>query len=337
MTYDRQRAILDRALDDLASGVVPVSRILEQCGRLAHLRKDYPNLWWIRLELSGIDGGREFKALEAEMRSYFGSEFSERKQAVVLDFGERRRTEEGKVAPMGIGPLENDLAHLESVVRAAEPPQGLHPLDLYYANERYQKTIGAVGEGVSLRREILSRVRTRTARFLSETEAALEFGQVATGTFERVRKVVDARLAEVAPDALTKFRAAYDRAATGDAEARSQALGSCRRILVSLADALYPATGATVVGPDGRSHVMSADLYRNRLWQYVAENAAGGNARRLTQATVEEIGGRLDRIDALASQGVHGDVTAAEVDQCVVQTYLLAGDLLRLVEPVAEV
>jgi hypothetical protein len=34
--------------------------------------------------------------------------------------------------------------------------------------------------------------------------------------------------------------------------------------------------------------------------------------------------------DALASKGVHATVTAAEVDTCVIQTYLMVGEVLRL-------
>lgn len=176
----------------------------------------------------------------------------------------------------------------------------------------------------------MGRVRTKLVRYLSETEAALEFGQAATGAFERVREVVDGLLTQIAPDALTKFKAANDRAAAGDPEAGSQALVSCRRILMSLADSLYPTTGQAVMGADGVERVMSTDKYRNRLWQFISDNVPHQSVRRLAQASLKEIGQRLDILDDLASKGVHSDVTSAEVDQCVVQTYLLAGDLLRL-------
>ncbi len=85
-----------------------------------------------------------------------------------------------------------------------------------------------------------------------------------------------------------------------------------------------------VKGADGVDRVMSEDKYRNRLWQFISDNVPHDNARRLAQASLNEIGERLDILNGLASKGVHADVTAAEVDQCVVQTYLLAGDLLRL-------
>jgi hypothetical protein len=50
------------------------------------------------------------------------------------------------------------------------------------------------------------------------------------------------------------------------------------------------------------------------------------------ETSVEELGKRVDRLNALASKGVHAEVTEFEVNLCVLQTYALAGDLLRLLD-----
>ncbi len=333
--YERQRLLLDRALDHLAEHSIPVSRALDDCIRLAQLRRDHANLWWLRLESVGIADKREMQTLDTEMASVFPKPtWDDVRHRMLLDYMERRSLtgDDGqpKVSSESLQEMETTLAALEDVVESSRPPLGLHPQDLYFAVERHQGIWAKTQPGIHGRRVILGRVRTRLARFLTETEAALEFGQAATGAFERVREVVDGMLAEIAPDALAKFKAAHDRATTGDPEAGSQALLSCRRILLSLADSLYPPTGQVIKGSDGNERIMSADKYRNRLWQFIAENVPHESARRLAQASMEEIGGRLDTVHDLASKGVHADVTSAEVDQCVVQTYLLAGDLLRL-------
>ncbi len=44
------------------------------------------------------------------------------------------------------------------------------------------------------------------------------------------------------------------------------------------------------------------------------------------------LGARLKSLDSLASKGIHDDVTAAEAETCVVWTYLLAADLIRLAD-----
>ena len=167
-------------------------------------------------------------------------------------------------------------------------------------------------------------------RFLVEVESAILFGETALNAFERTRRFVDGELATIAPAVLAQFQSAYERADKGDPEALTHALTSCRRILLALADTLYPATGETVAGADGRPREMTAERYKNRIWQFVYEHSPHEDSRKLVLATVEEIGRRLDALNDLASKGVHAEVTSAEADQCVLQVYLLAGDLLRL-------
>lgn len=49
-------------------------------------------------------------------------------------------------------------------------------------------------------------------------------------------------------------------------------------------------------------------------------------------AQLTDLGNRLDALNVAGSKGVHADVTGAEADQCIIQTYLLIGDFLRLAE-----
>ena len=42
--------------------------------------------------------------------------------------------------------------------------------------------------------------------------------------------------------------------------------------------------------------------------------------------------GRIDRLHDLSSKGVHADTSEFEVNQAVIQTYLLIGDILRLAD-----
>ncbi len=53
------------------------------------------------------------------------------------------------------------------------------------------------------------------------------------------------------------------------------------------------------------------------------------------QAALKDVYVRLRALNNLASKGVHGNVTTYEVDTCVVQTYLVVADLLRIRERAA--
>jgi hypothetical protein len=45
---------------------------------------------------------------------------------------------------------------------------------------------------------------------------------------------------------------------------------------------------------------------------------------------VGDLSSRLNALDGLANKGVHDNVTQAEAETCVVWTYMLAGDIVRI-------
>jgi hypothetical protein len=87
-----------------------------------------------------------------------------------------------------------------------------------------------------------------------------------------------------------------------------------------------------VVGRDGKKRSLTDEKYVARIWQYIHERTEGTASRNLLGLQAEKLGRRVDRLYELSSKGVHSDVSSFEVQQCVLQTYLLIGDLLRLSE-----
>ena len=339
MASEGQLALLSQALDDLSTGD-HLAPVLERCIRIATLRQDYFNLWWLRREALGFENRRSHDALNAEMKRHFPDQYYEalRKQFVedqierhsIERINEKTGEVETGVTAFSIGELEAQIENMEAYNRDSAPPPGLSAIDLNEANRTYQRMRVASEQTLREFKRVRSRIRERLHRFLVETEATLAFEQTAASTFERTRRFVDGQLGTIAPDALTQLQAAYERSNAGHLEALSHALTSCRRVLKSLADALYPATDLAITGGDGKIREMTDDKYRNRLWQYVGERQTSSTSRQLVQATVEEVGRRIDLLNELASKGVHDQVTREEVDHCVLQTYLLAGELLRL-------
>jgi hypothetical protein len=172
--------------------------------------------------------------------------------------------------------------------------------------------------------------------YLSEVEAQLQFDERVSDIFETQRAYVDGRLLAVSPGAFEQLAAAYARRNAGDVEARSHAVTSCRRAFKSLADALYPARKDNVVGADGEQHAMTDDKFVNRLIQFVGERRqylaeAEGD---LLLAQIPLVGTKLNALNNLSSKGVHAAITDAEVDHCIIETYLTIGDILRLAEQI---
>lgn len=212
------------------------------------------------------------------------------------------------------------------------PPPGIHSYDLSkHVSDQEQTRIRLVESRLTLE-TVLARIKNRLWEFLTETEYELTFGEATAETFDRLRLYVDKQLTTISPLALEQFQTAYRRLKDGGDEDRAHALTSCRRVLKTLADELYPASSEPVAGADGKSRELNDAMYVNRLLQYVAEAISKHENGGVVQATIKDLGTRLSALNELASKGVHADVTTYEVDTCVVQTYLVVADVLRIRE-----
>jgi hypothetical protein len=211
----------------------------------------------------------------------------------------------------------------------------MHTLDVHAAYRERQKAVALAARSKQASMRVLARIEHRVRKFLSETEKQIAYGQVNADIFERNRRYVDAHLTVVSPQAFEQVTAAYRQAQNGGsgdgaAEARSQALLSCRRALKSIADAVFPPTGEVIVDSHGRSHEMSDDKWRNRLVEFTRRKIGSGSSGEVLESQLADLGRRFKGLSEASSRGVHAEVTEFELNQTVIQTYLTIGDLLRL-------
>jgi hypothetical protein len=129
-------------------------------------------------------------------------------------------------------------------------------------------------------------------------------------------------LSSTAQTAFDRLPHAFERLATGDPEAISHALTTCRRVVDSFADAVYPPReGAVCIGE--QQIEVGAQHTRNRLRAYVHDRIKRGSRYDRISKTVSSLYSRV-------SAGVHADVSIGEARALVLQTYLLLGEILFL-------
>lgn len=178
--------------------------------------------------------------------------------------------------------------------------------------------------------DILARIRNDAFQYLMRCETTLRLSITGQRIFDRHRKRVDRLLRAVAPEVLDMLNAAIRRSVDGDdPEARVHALTSCRRVLTAVADIVYPARDEPRVDSKGVSRNVGANQYRNRI---LAAVEAGGPTthHRALAASINDFAPRLDRLDELTQKGVHEHPTVEDVDFGVIQTYLIAGEVLAV-------
>jgi hypothetical protein len=95
---------------------------------------------------------------------------------------------------------------------------------------------------------------------------------------------------------------------------------------------VYPPRAEPAVDSSGKTRKVGSENYINRLWMFVDASMSGSTHSRLLLATLQDFGSRIDTAYSLTNRGVHDDVVQAEVDTCVMQTYLLVGEIIRIFE-----
>lgn len=340
---DRILEVVASALEDLEGSRAPLSGVIRKAIRIARLRNDHANLWWLAWEMipfgdkvlrkqaiaevAGHYSAEQFKYLYEHFRDVY---MAERQVRTFDDDGVPIKGDMFLPAP--VEELEQRVDQLVAGQADTSPPAGLHPMDALEVHRARSWTASMYGAMETDTRAVLVRIKQRAHDFLSRTEKQLLYGQINADVFEENRRFVDERLKRLAPDVLEKFVAAYARAHDGDPEGRSHALTSCRRILKAVADVVYPANPEPVTGPDGKKRVLNDEKYVSRLWQFVFDRVGKRTAGELMMASITDLGHRIDALNSLASKGVHAEVSSFEVNQCVIQTYLIVGDVLRLLD-----
>jgi hypothetical protein len=134
---------------------------------------------------------------------------------------------------------------------------------------------------------------------------------------------VDGSLSAASGSALDKIERVSDRLRDGDPESVSQALTTCRRLIDSCADHLFPdqpepyAIGEEVTLNVGQQNVL------NRLQAYAYQCGCPKSRRDRLRRTLSDLYGRC-------SAGTHAEVTVDEARFVFLQTYVVLGEILTL-------
>lgn len=340
---DRASVLVQETMDHFDAPEMTVAALVRRCQRIASLRGDGVALAWLGLESTDVQNHFENKSdakresLAARLLSTIpGTEANEKWSAEYHGYITRRRLqpEKDEASLRSVQQIEETVQMLREQEAAAlvPPPLGMHTYDLgKHVSDQQKIRTSLVATRIPLD-NIMARIKDRLWEFLTETEHELTFGEATAEVFDRLRAYVDRQLTTISPPALEQFQTAYRRLKDGGAEARAHALTSSRRVLKTLADELYPARSEPVMGSDGKPHTLNDAAFVNRLLQYVVETVGKHENGAVVQATLEDVDARLRALNELASKGVHADVTTYEVDTCVVQTYLVVADVLRIRE-----
>jgi hypothetical protein len=218
-------------------------------------------------------------------------------------------------------------ALLDSCKEEMEVVKRFVPSGQYSASQFHnqQKQASEITAKMLYARRIVSAVRAQIQDFATHVYHERLFSHQAETIFQLYQEQVDALLAATAGSAFEKLPHAFERLGAGDREAISHALTTCRRVIDSFADSVFPARGEPAKIGEQEIEVGDRQV-RNRLRAYIYGRI--GQCSRYERLN-KTLGLLYDRV----STGVHADVETGEARAIVLQTYLILGELLSLPAP----
>jgi len=182
-------------------------------------------------------------------------------------------------------------------------------------------------------KSLYSSMKAAIHGYVTDAYFAVELGDAVESIFESSRKNVDSFIRSYCPKAAEKVIAINERMNEGATESLSSALTSCRRLLMEVADSLFPAQDEDWEDRTGATRKVGEEQYKNRLLAYLSDLVRSNGTFSLMESEIDHLASRLDNIYEKTCKGVHVDVSLKEARLAVIHTYLFIGEVAAVASP----
>lgn len=302
----RSEHILELAkelLDDIELSRTSAESLILKASRLARWVGSEEVRYWLKLEMGGYNDSNEISL------KYMG-------------ITGRWINKEKKTGSWG--PLAQQVAGIEaektklSSLRTPDSSGNWANVAVINAINAMTQTSNNISRLSGIRTKVLAQLHA----FVSEVYYEKQFDSLSESIFEKYKSDVDTLIGEACGEVLEQIPAVMNRLAEEDQEAISQALTTCRRVIDSFADAIYPPSEETIeIG--GNQLSLTANKHQNRINAYIHQRIESNTRKKRFRQNLSNL---YDRV----STGVHNDVTAEEARALFLNTYLIIGEILHI-------
>ena len=307
--------LVKELLEDIELSRLQSDQLLMKASRLARLVENNKIYEWLQFELSGY---RANKPLAIEYMDAFGR------------WGDK---EKGMGYWQSLVEIESTIETMKSDLDSLSLPN----INYSPSSSNPNEFIGLSGSIAQSIQNILLRktnaistiskltgIRMKTIAylhdFITQTYYEMCFSHIACTIFEEHKTKVDELLSLIATEAFRKIPSIYERLSTGDEEAISHALNTCRRLINAFGDAVLPPSEGTI-SINGDEYKIGTEQYLNRITVFLYQNCQSQSRRERLRKSLRLIHERL-------SAGVHADVDSQEARSLFLHTYLVLGEIL---------
>lgn len=298
-----------------------LSSVLRKCATICTLLEKSHDNEWIKKELQGYQSdGKEGKP-----------RYRRKSKLVLFNVNDAPKT----LLPDGLDSIKdhfisNPISELENIQeKGLLINEGLQ----IEALRKYFKFVTVEAQISSTAvRGVVEAVKTRALRFLNSTIMELEYGEIPANIFDEIRREVDARLVRISDTAIEELKAIYEQLVQESCEGGewSHVVGACIKIIKRVADRLFFPREEPYTNSKGVERPVTDVDITNRLCAYVDKKIDGTEVKRFTKAHIQYIANFLEELQSFANTEFSDNITKNEANRCVIYTYLLLGDILRL-------
>jgi len=357
-------ALTEEILSDFDLNTLPLENIISKCKKLARLKNDADVLAWLTLELTGYDEKslpHSITRNQAEKVAHWSGRYT-----ILKGLIPPQGVDVSKLPPEQQELYEDkhwyyvqSVPQLEILIRTSEenlktlvPPTSFTPsVDKRSwgaggfmsegSCETVKETYGDVVQKIQNKKleiqatltnhkTLLARIRDAIYQYVYRVSLSIKFGNISETIFEQARMLVDQNFIEKCPAAIQQLIAAYDRLSSNNPEEWAQALTSCRRILKTFADTVFPKQETLYSYGKGKELDVKEDKYINRIWAFIDKSTEGETRKEYLKSRVNDLGNRVEALYNLTNKGVHDKIEQIDVNMCVIDTYLFLGTLLQM-------
>ena len=306
---------------------IPVGNIILKCLRLCRLLGDQDGVLLFTFESSGYPRNENgyltpdaWRISKIAGRRYFQKDLNTNKNSEYATC-------------VLIAELEESIkAKRIQLSSAADPNISLSSSNPYQhitapIGNRYERD--GITQGIQQQTQTLTIIKGALYNYILSIYNKLVYGNIVEDIFTTSRIKANEKLGKYCPKSIGKFVSVYENLSSDNPEDYANAVHSCRRILLDLADALYPPSD-TPIQINGKPIKVGTDQYVNRLIQYISSKSNSDTYKDIVGSDLRSIGERLDAVNDAVCKGTHTDITKEEAQRYIIHTYFLISDIISL-------
>lgn len=295
----------EQLLNEIEIMELPIEKFLMKAKRIAQLIEDKEAQKWFDFELNGYPEDFDFSGL-GKCCKYITT--GKRSQSCFIFYSDS--------APKFESMMYTSKIFIDSNMKINDTKNVM---------EDNLKLLVSTQEKYFKYNEILSSIRSSIHSYTADVLISLKLGNISENIFSESRNLVDEFVRNYCPKAAEQLVSINDRILEGNIESFSQALTSCRRLLLSLANTIFPSRDE-YIDKKGKKRKVGVDDYKNRILAFL-ENSKSVSSIELVSSELEYLAARLDAVYEKTCKGVHVDVNKREAKLTIISTYILISEI----------